>query len=399
MRPIAVFVPLPPSYRGGTEEYAYRVARRLAEEWPVRIVTTTVRWTPGPDVLPTGRATLEFLPGRELFQRPVLLSSSARRRIRAIVRGSSLVQVHMPFPLVERWIAREAQVAGVPTVFTYHMDAELGAATGRASGRLVTAMYRSMSARPALRRAGVVVSNSRGYARASPVLAPFDAKVRVIPKGIDLARFGLADASPTGAPSAVGGWPGVDRPLKRVLFVGRLVPYKGLPVLLRAVDQLRRSGVELRLWIAGRGPEETRLRDQVAKSGLTDVVRLLGFVPDVDLAALYRGADVVACPSLSLLESTPTSLEEAVALGVPIVGSSLPGADESLPNDGRRGLLAPPGDIGALAAALRSMLAVPRPGPPPTVRTWEDTASDYRALMAGLMRLGAPPGGAPASTV
>ena len=385
MEPITVFVPLPPSYRGGTEEYAYRVAAYLAEGWPVRVVSTTVRWAPGPDVLPTGRASLELLAGRELFQRPVLISRSVRRRIRELVRGSSLVHLHMPFPMVERWVAKEAVAAGVPTLLTYHMDAELGAATGRPSGRLVTALYRTLSARPALRRASAVVSNSRGYSRASPVLSHFDAKVRVVPKGIDPGRFGVTGDLARATPGTDDPWAAVQPPVKRLFFVGRLVPYKGLPLLLEAVDRLRKRGVDLRLWIAGRGPEEPRLRAQIERSGLADIVRMLGFVPDVELGSLYRGADLVVCPSLNLLESTPTSLEEAAAFGTPTVGSALPGAAESLPNDGVRGRLVPPGDPTALTGAIDEMLKIPRPPAATTLRTWADTGADYARLIRELL--------------
>jgi glycosyltransferase involved in cell wall biosynthesis len=386
MKPITVFVPLPPSYRGGTEEYAYRVAARIAEVWPLRIVTTTVRWSPGADVLPTGRATVEFLRAREIFQRPLITSRASRRRIRELVGSSSLVQVHMPFPRVERWVARWGAEAGIPTVFTYHMDADFGAATGRRSAGIVTSAYRGLSARPALRAATAVVSNSRGYANASPVLRNFPDKIHAIAKGIDPGRFGLGEghgSSPTFDVNAR--WADIRPPAKRLLFVGRLVPYKGLSVLIEAVHRLQQRGNDLRLFIAGRGPEESRLKTQVAARGLQEVVRFLGFVPDPELASLYRGADVAVCPSLSLLESTPTSLEEATALGVPIVGSSLPGADEALPNDGVRGLLTPPGDVEALAQALERMTRVPRPSPPAKPRTWVETAEDYQKLMAALL--------------
>ncbi|MCI4350809.1 MAG: glycosyltransferase [Thermoplasmata archaeon] len=388
MKPIVVFVPLPPSYRGGTEEYAYRVAARVATVWPVRVVTTSVRWSPGSSVVPTGQAAVERVPAREIFQRPLVTTRSAKRRLRELARSASLVHVHMPFPLVERWVAQWAHEAGIPLVLTYHMDADFAGASGRRSGDIVTAAYRAWSARPALRRAAAIVSNSRGYAETSPVLREYLGKVHTIAKGIDPQRFGLSDrpSAPPAAPNVP-----LDREGsagKRVLFVGRFVPYKGIPVLLEAVDHLRNQGTGVQLLLAGRGPEESRLRELVARLGLGDVVRFLGFVPDGELAALYRGADVVVCASAGRLESTPTTLEEAAALGVPIVGSSLPGADESLPNDGVHGRLVPPGDPDALARAIGELLLAQRPPARSSPRTWQDTGEAYIELFRGLL----PPG-------
>jgi glycosyltransferase involved in cell wall biosynthesis len=377
MKPVTVIVPLPPSYRGGTEEYAYRVVEQVSHHLPVRVVTTNVRWGHDAPPLDTGEAEVVALPGTELFERPVLTSATSRARLNSLVEDSSLLHLHMPFPFVERRVTRRARRSGVPVVLTYHMDAHLGVG---GVGPLVTGLYRRFSARVALTNANVVVSNSLGYARASPVLSEFLAKVRVIPKGIDPQRLGTArtPATPSGTD---GGEAGAD---KRIVFVGRLVPYKGLLVLLEAVRRLRASGGRAHLYIAGRGPEQPRLERWVDQAGFREHVTFLGFVPDAQLGSLYRSADVVACPSLNMLESSPTALEEASSLGTPVVGSNLPGASESIPSDGRRGLLVAPGDPDAVADALGRMMAAPH-WRPETIRTWEDVARDYEAVYAGLV--------------
>lgn len=395
-RPLLVLVPLPPTYRGGTEEYAYRLARSFGRSVAVRIVTTTVDPTPDSPPLETDVIPIVRLDARELFQRP-LVRGSAQAALRREVEGAGLVQLHMPFPFVERRVVRWANAAYVPVVLTYHMDASLGAAGGPLGSGLVTGAYRSSSARPALRGADRIVSNSRGYAEASPVLSRHLEQIRVIPKGVDPARLGLLPSPPAGrAEPGEGLLPGSVAAERRVLFVGRMVPYKGLPVLLEAVARARSTLPELRLYLAGRGPERPGLEARVARLGLSDTVRFLGFVPDERLGELYRSADVVACPSLGLLESTPTTLEEAAAVGTPILGSDLPGARESLPDDGVHGLLCPPGDAEALARALERLLTQPRPAPPVRIRTWDDVAGDYLALFGELgFGPSAPPSGSP----
>jgi glycosyltransferase involved in cell wall biosynthesis len=87
---------------------------------------------------------------------------------------------------------------------------------------------------------------------------------------------------------------------------------------------------------------------------------------------------------VSYLESSATALEEAAACGVPVVGTNLAGASESVPNDGVRGLLVPPGRPDELARAMDRMLDVPRPEPPAHVRTWTEVAQDYLRLFEEL---------------
>jgi glycosyltransferase involved in cell wall biosynthesis len=382
--PISVVVPLPPTYRGGTEEYAYQLARNFSGRTPTKIWTTTVRWTPERGRIDTGAADLQLLPAREWMQRPVLSPFSSLRRLSRGVRSSSLIQLHMPFPWVERSIARSARRAGIPLVLTYHMDADLGAAEQRAGANWVTRLYRAVSARPALEACDAVVSNSQGYADASPVLSRFLPKVRVIPKGVDPLRLGLdgrrrAPVRPPSVPPEA-----VPDGRKRILFVGRLVPYKGLPLLLDASRRLADAGVDFVTLVAGRGPMEPVLRDHASQLGLGERARFLGFVPDPELGDLYRFADIVVCPSTGTLEATPTTLEEGFACGTPVVGTNLPGTSESIPNDGRRGLLVPPNNVEALAQALERLLAGDRPPPPAAIRTWDDVAHDYLRLFHDL---------------
>jgi glycosyltransferase involved in cell wall biosynthesis len=381
MRPITVLVPLPPSYRGGTEEYAYRVLERASRAFPIRLVTTRVRWGRDPVPLSTGNAELVVLPGFEMFERPVVISSPARTALRSIVADSSLVHLHMPFPMVERWVTRDARRSSIPIVLTYHMDAEL---PGPVLGRIATSVYRATSARPALAAADITVSNSRGYAESSPVLAPFLSSVRVIPKGVDPDRLGTAGGESV-VPSGLNlpSDEGKDRD-RRVLFVGRLVPYKGLPVLLEAVDQLIRKGRSVHLYIAGRGPQEPQLKRWVDQHAIRGRVTFLGFVPDDRLGALYRWADVVACPSINRMESTPTSLEEAASVGTPVLGSDLPGAKESIPSDGVKGVLATPGDVDEVVVGLGRLLDAGH-WLPSHVRSWDDVAGDYLRLYASLV--------------
>ena len=380
---ITVVVPLPPSYRGGTEEYAYHLAKGFSRLQETRVVTTTVRWNPSTISLDTGAASVERLPARELFERPVMLSPIARARLRRAVGVSSIVNLHMPFPSVEAAATAEANRAHVPIVLTYHMDADLRAAMPGPGSSLVTSLYRRLSAHPALENCDAVVANSRGYAQASTVLSSHLSKVTVIPKGVDPERLGIGGPGQRDPPACVSGIVRSNATF-RLLFVGRLVPYKGVGILLRAVEQLFRQGQKVTLMIAGNGPLRPELERQAATLDIKSRVIFVGFVPDEQMGDLYRFADLTVIPSVGVLESSATALEEAAACGCPVVGSDLPGASESIPNDGIRGRLVTPGDPSAIADAIARMMAGPRAPPPVNVRTWDDVKRDYLALFQTL---------------
>ncbi|HZY71185.1 MAG TPA: glycosyltransferase [Thermoplasmata archaeon] len=380
---LTVLYPQSTEAGGAIEEYACRLASRLCSKFRVRLVTPAGGRTPTPDPVGVGSDAIVHLPVRELFRGRILLRRDAWKTLHAAVLDSDMVHLHMPFPIVERWVARWTRRVGVPMAITYHAETVADGAWGRTVGRIVTRGYRALSAHPALRSAEAIVASSAGYAGGSPVLARYFAKITVVRKGVDLERLqvdpGVARVASRVEP-ARGLLPESQPGERRVLFVGTLSERKGLPELLWATALLLKTGLPVRTYIAGWGPAEGRLKRLTASMGLGDRVRFLGPIPDDRLGELYRAADVVTSPCTVRLAPTPVSLEEAVACGTPIVGSALPGNDEALPNDGVHGTLVPAGNVPALAQALRRHLLLPRPHWKLSLRTWDDTARDYAEL-------------------
>ncbi len=140
-------------------------------------------------------------------------------------------------------------------------------------------------------------------------------------------------------------------------YVGRLVPEKGVEVLLRALDELVRQGMAgWRLDIVGSGPEEAALKRLAAELGLGDHVTFAGQLPSTQMPAFYRQLDILALPSLTRpnwKEQFGRVLVEAMACGVVPVGSDS-GAIPGVIGDG--GLVTPEGDALALADALRGLM-------------------------------------------
>jgi glycosyltransferase involved in cell wall biosynthesis len=163
--------------------------------------------------------------------------------------------------------------------------------------------------------------------------------ITVVPNGVDVDRFapGPRDDSidlwPPGAP--------------RLLSIGRLHAQKGHGVLLDALSELRAKGLSPPLLVAGTGPLLQDLESLCARYGLADRVRFIGVREDV--VGFLRSTDVFVFPSL--YEAVGVALLEAMACGCAVIASRTGGIAEVV-EDGRSGLLVPPGDPQALASAL-----------------------------------------------
>lgn len=139
-----------------------------------------------------------------------------------------------------------------------------------------------------------------------------------------------------------------------VLAIGNLYPVKGHVVLLDALAQLATTHPQLHVAIAGRGELRPVLAAQARRSGLATRVHLLGLRSDVP--NLLAAADVVVHPSFS--EGLPLALLEAMFAGKPIVASATGDIPAALDN-GKAGLLVPPGSAAGIAAAIATLLGSP----------------------------------------
>ncbi|MCL4182966.1 MAG: glycosyltransferase [Burkholderiaceae bacterium] len=135
-------------------------------------------------------------------------------------------------------------------------------------------------------------------------------------------------------------------------MVAQLIPRKGHRYLIEAVDALRGDHPELRVLLFGQGPLRAQLQAGIDQRGLRDTIRFAGF--RTDLPRWLGGLDILAHPAD--MEGLGVSLLQASAAAVPIVASRAGGLPEAV-GDEVSGLLVPPGDVPALVAALRRLLA------------------------------------------
>jgi glycosyltransferase involved in cell wall biosynthesis len=139
-----------------------------------------------------------------------------------------------------------------------------------------------------------------------------------------------------------------------VVFAGRLHWTKGVNLLIGAYAQARRQFPKARLVICGYGEESEGLQAQADQLGLSDI-ELRGSVPHEEVLRLMGRAGIFVLPTLTM-EGHPKALIEAMACGAAIVASDVPGNRDDI-RSGENGLLVPPGDASALAAALGRLLA------------------------------------------
>lgn len=260
------------------------------------------------------------------------------RAIRAASRGADapdLFHLHFPYPWGEvAWL--RAKVSQ-PTVLAYHSDI--------VRQKALLAAYTPVL-KGVLDRADLVLASSPDMVEHSPFLSGIADKCRVIPYGIHTERY--AD-TPELLARAAELRRGHDRPI--VLFVGRLVYYKGPEVLMRAM-----ADVDADVVVIGRGPLRPELERIAAESGIAGRVTFLDPVDDEELAAWYHAADVFCLPSVARSEAYGLVQLEAHASGTPVVSTTLTTSVPFVNADGVTGLTVPPGDVAALAEALRTLV-------------------------------------------
>lgn len=258
--------------------------------------------------------------------------------IRRATRGSERADVlhfHFPYP----WGDWSWMVAGArgPAVMTYHSDI--------VRQKRMLELYAPLLCR-VLARVDRIIVGAPQIAENSPFVSPHLDKVDVVPFAIGSKRF--ADSVVIEREAAAIR---AEHPRPIVLFVGRLVYYKGVEVLVRAM-----ASVDAELVIVGTGPLEGDLRVTATALGIQDRVTFIARLDDTELAAWYHAADVFCLPSTEPSEAYGLVQLEAHLAGTPVVSTDLPTGVPFVNLDGVSGMIVPVGDERALADALRRLL-------------------------------------------
>jgi glycosyltransferase involved in cell wall biosynthesis len=250
---------------------------------------------------------------------------------RRLASQTDLIHYHFPWPFMD--LVHFASSVKVPSVVSYHSDIVKQKHLLKLYTPLMNAFLGSVDA---------IVATSPNYLATSEVLQRFNSKVRVIPIGIDRNTYPLADDARVSKWRASVGE-------KFFLFIGALRYYKGLDFLL---DAARENG--LPVVIVGSGPLESSLKDKAHALGLSNVF-FVGSVPDEDKAALLQLCLGLVFPSHLRSEAFGVSLLEGAMYGKPLISCEIGTGTTYINIAGETGLVVPPQDPRALAAAMRAL--------------------------------------------
>lgn len=315
---------------GGIENHVKLLAERQAAEGHEVTVLVTSR---------TAKGTVEVLNGVRVIK-AARLATVASTPLSLMLpwhlacQRPDLTHLHFPYPLGE--MAHYFLGHGRRTVLTYHSDVVRQASILRFYAPLMRRM---------LCKVDRIVVSSPNYLQSSPILRELNHKCRVVPFGIDRARFLSADPEQGLAiRRRYGGGP-------LILFVGVLRYYKGLHYLLEAMTQ-----IPARLLIVGDGPMRASLQLQASALDLGEKVVFVGRVSDEELPAYYRAADLFVLPASERSEAFGLVQLEAMSSGLPVVSTELNTGTSYVNRHGESGLVVPPKDPQALAQAINILL-------------------------------------------
>ncbi len=275
-------------------------------------------------------------------------SLSAFGRFRELAEHADLIHYHFPWPFAD--VVHFATRVKKPTVLTYHSDI--------VRQKVLLQFYKPLRDR-FLASMDAIVATSPNYLATSPVLQRYRDKVAVIPIGLDEKTYLVpTDEKLTYWRDRIGP--------KFFLFVGNLRYYKGLHVLLDAMQ-----GTDFKAVIVGAGPEERNLHAQAERLGLTNV-EFVGPVGDDDKVALLTLCYALTFPSHLRSEAFGISLLEGAMFGRPMLSTEIGTGTSYVNLDQVTGYVVPGSDPVALRGAMG--------------RLWSDEAQAARFGIAARAR-------------
>ncbi|WP_266081614.1 glycosyltransferase [Haladaptatus caseinilyticus] len=315
---------------GGVERVVQQLAEGLNSSYRMRVLASTTKGA--------GETTkVNSVPVNRTSSLGTILSVSASPtfpvQLARMQREADIIHYHLPNPLC---VASHflTPAADAKIVVTYHSD-----------------IVRQQSAlkfyRPFLRRfldqADRIIVTSPNLLQSSEHLTPYEEKCTVIPLSIDLDDYSVPSNDPPNLP--------IDSDRPTLLFVGRLIYYKGVEYLVDAM-----ANIDATLLIAGDGELRESLQERAVARGVDDKVHFLGYVPDEHLPHCYEAADLFVLPSVEPSEAFGIVQLEAMAYKTPIVNTDLRTGVPWVSKHGVTGRTTEPRNPDGLANEINSVL-------------------------------------------
>ena len=323
-------------YSGGIESHLYVLATELKSKVELDVVCSNHKPRTERDVVSGVSVTrcASYAHYRSVEASPSMALELSQRTY-------DVLHIHLPNPLGAASYLASLKRRPHRLVVTYHADI--------ARQKYLDKLYAPLVAR-LLERADTVIATSPYLLEQSVVLPAYRAKVRVVPYGIDLDRFGASaerEAEAREIRARFG-----EGPI--LLGVGRLIYYKGFEIAIRALRRL----TDARLLLVGDGPLRSELEALARELGVAERVHFVGEVLNEHVTPYYLASDVYLLPSIAQSEAFGIVQIEAMACGIPVVNTNLPSSGVPfVSRDGESGFTVRPKDPEALAAATQKLLA------------------------------------------
>lgn len=263
-----------------------------------------------------------------------MISPAMIGRLRNICGQYDIIHVHHPDPMA--CLALFCSGYKGKVVLHWHSDI--------LKQKFLLKLYRPLQ-NWLIRRADLIVGTTPVYLEESPFLMNVQQKTACVPIGIDAIQPDLA------AIEAIRN----QYPGKKIIFsLGRLIGYKGYTYL---VDAARFLDDRYLILIGGTGPLQETLQRQIESSGLTEKVKMLGYISDKDLPAYYGACDLFCLSSIQKTEAFGIVQIEAMSCGKPVVATRIPHSGVAWVNaEQESGINVPPENAKELAEAIHSIL-------------------------------------------
>ncbi len=289
---VAVVTPYYPPHVGGVEIHAENLVRNLRRFYDVKVISST----PSNADFQVRCLNIPYSPVPFSFP-----------RVKAEIYHS-----HVPSPFFALRAQDLAESYRSPHVVTYHNDVVIPERVdGFRIPETISSLVESFNEKvvfPLLKKVDLIIATTRSYAETSSVLSKFQEKLEIIPNAVDVEVFRPC-----------------EKKENEVVYVGRLVEYKGLGTLIEAMEEVQKYE-DVRLVVVGDGEDRRTFEEMCRKRGVN--AEFTGRVKRREVVRRISRARVLVLPSFSRLEAFGIVLLEAMACETPVVASNVPGVGE-----------------------------------------------------------------------
>lgn len=316
---------------GGVETIAKQVAEGLKDKAEVSVIACQ----------PKGKGTVEEIGGVTVrkcgsigiyFSMPV--SFSFPFVLKKYAKDADVVIINDPFPLGDLAVLLSGFKGKV--ILWWHSDI----IKQKKLLKLINPIIHGI-----LKRSDAIFTTTEGYIEGSSYISKYREKCRLVPFGLDIPAYLNAPEAPILSEKLS------DEKSVKVLFVGRLVYYKGIGVLIEAFKKV--SGAEL--FIIGTGSDEAAVKESAKE--LKNRVHFMCNLSDDDLKSAFRDCDLFVLPSIEKTEAFGIVQLEAMVYGKPVINTDLKTSVPFVSLDGKTGITVKAGDSEELAAAINKLVS------------------------------------------